>query len=86
MFIGIIGLLLPILPGWAFIFVALLLLFPESGKQIIERIRAWLKKRARRAETELRESEPRGSIAGSAETGGKPQGAASAAQKTNEKN
>lgn len=43
--IGIISLLLPLLPGWVLIFGGVLLLFPESGKKIVARVKEWLKKR-----------------------------------------
>lgn len=46
--IGLIGLLLPILPGWVFIFAAIYLLFPERGKDIVHwlesKINLWRKK------------------------------------------
>ncbi len=39
--LGIIGFLLPIIPGWPFILLAILLIKPEQGKKFKE----WLKKR-----------------------------------------
>lgn len=39
--VGLVGLLVPILPGWALIFVGLLLLFPKSGKKVVKKIRSY---------------------------------------------
>ena len=43
--IGIIGFLLPILPGWPFILVAIILLKPEKGQKITDWIKNKIKKR-----------------------------------------
>lgn len=37
--IGIIGLLLPILPGWILIFVAIPIIHPEYGKLMIDKLK-----------------------------------------------
>ena len=42
-FLGILGILLPILPGWATIFVGLVLIFPRWGKKMINKIVTLLK-------------------------------------------
>ena len=41
--IGIIGLLMPIIPGWLFLGLALIILSPEHGKKIVGRIKDMLK-------------------------------------------
>ena len=43
--IGIIGLLIPIIPGWLFLGLALIILSPEHGKKFIERIKNALYRR-----------------------------------------
>jgi len=35
LFIGVIGLILPILQGWIFLFIAIPLISPEHGKKIL---------------------------------------------------
>lgn len=42
--LGIIGFLLPLIPGWPFIILAILLIKPEQGKKFKE----WLKKRRKK--------------------------------------
>lgn len=42
--IGIIGLVLPILPGWVLIFAGIYLLSPEHGKAIVN----WLEEKIKR--------------------------------------
>lgn len=46
--LGLVGLLLPILPGWVFIFAGIYLIFPEHGKNIVHwlesKINRWRKK------------------------------------------
>ncbi len=37
--LGIVGLVLPIMPGWILIFLAIFLLFPATGDKIIERLK-----------------------------------------------
>jgi len=39
--VGIIGLLLPIVPGWLLIFVAIPLMSIEHGKKISARVKIW---------------------------------------------
>lgn len=39
--IGIIGLLLPIIPGWLFIFIAIPIMHPEYGRKAINKIKTW---------------------------------------------
>ncbi len=41
---GLLGLVLPILPGAAILFLAFVLLFPKEGEALIQRIRAAFKK------------------------------------------
>lgn len=41
---GIIGLLLPILPGWLLIFVAIPLISIEHGKKMSARLKTWKEK------------------------------------------
>ncbi|MFQ5649354.1 MAG: hypothetical protein ACE5IY_05380 [bacterium] len=41
--LGVLGLILPILPGIAFLFLAYVLVFPRQGQQAIVRIRKYLK-------------------------------------------
>lgn len=42
-FVGIIGLLVPIMPGWMFIFPGLALISPKSGRQLAENFKRKLK-------------------------------------------
>jgi len=41
--LGIIGLVLPLLQGFLFIFAGIILLFPEKGKKIIKKIKKFFK-------------------------------------------
>lgn len=41
--IGLVGIPLPIFPGWILIFAGILLMFPQDGKVMIEKIKLWLK-------------------------------------------
>ena len=43
--IGLIGFLLPIIPGWPFMLVAIILLKPEKGQKITDWIKIKIKKR-----------------------------------------
>ena len=43
LFLGLVGLVLPIVPGLAFLALAFLLLFPRQGDDILRRIKASLK-------------------------------------------
>jgi uncharacterized protein YqgC (DUF456 family) len=38
-FTGIIGLLVPVMPGWLLIFPGLAMLFPEKGKEIATKLK-----------------------------------------------
>jgi len=42
-FVGILGLILPIMPGWALIFLGLVLLFPRWGKKMVKKILTFLR-------------------------------------------
>ncbi|MBI2638692.1 hypothetical protein HYW83_03825 [Candidatus Peregrinibacteria bacterium] len=42
--IGIIGLLLPVLQGWLFIFIAIPLISPEHGKKMVAKLKEWINK------------------------------------------
>jgi hypothetical protein len=42
--LGVAGLIIPILPGWIFIFLGILLLFPARGERIINRLKAFKEK------------------------------------------
>lgn len=42
--LGIVGLLLPILPGWALIFAGIMLIYPERGKRIVQWLEEKIKK------------------------------------------
>lgn len=42
--LGVLGLLLPILPGTAFLLLAFLLVFPKDGERILNRIRKALRR------------------------------------------
>jgi len=39
LFLGIIGLFLPILQGWLFIFIAIPLISPAHGKKMVEKLK-----------------------------------------------
>jgi uncharacterized protein YqgC (DUF456 family) len=41
--LGIVGLILPILQGFLFIFAGIILLFPKEGKKIIRKIKKFFK-------------------------------------------
>ncbi len=42
--LGVLGLILPVIPGGALIVLGILLLFPLQGKRLIERIRAYYRR------------------------------------------
>ena len=42
--IGIVGLVMPILPGWALIFAGIILIYPEKGKKIVQ----WLEEKVKK--------------------------------------
>ena len=48
LFLGIIGLFLPILQGWLFILIAIPLISPEHGKKIVTKLKEWLKNKRNR--------------------------------------
>lgn len=50
--LGVLGLVLPIIPGMALIVLAVLLLFPLQGKKWIESIRAWYHKHMKQGATD----------------------------------
>ncbi len=37
--LGVVGLILPVMPGWILIFLGVLLLFPTTGDKILERLK-----------------------------------------------
>jgi len=37
--LGVVGLILPVMPGWILIFLGILLLFPATGDRIIEKLK-----------------------------------------------
>lgn len=41
--VGLLGLVLPIIPGVAVLFLAFMLLFPKHGEQLLKRIRQTIK-------------------------------------------
>lgn len=41
LFIGIIGLLLPVLQGWLFILIAIPLISPEHGRKMLAKLKEW---------------------------------------------
>ena len=43
--LGLLGLILPIIPGTVFLVLALLLLFPKDGEKLIEKIKRLLGKK-----------------------------------------
>lgn len=42
--LGVLGLILPVIPGVALIMLAILLLFPMQGQRLIDRIKRYVKK------------------------------------------
>lgn len=42
--LGIIGLLLPVLQGWLLIFVAIPIISPRHGKQMVAKLKEWGRK------------------------------------------
>jgi len=42
-FLGLLGLFFPILPGLALLFLGFLLVFPRQGEEVIHKIRKYLK-------------------------------------------
>ena len=42
--LGIIGLFLPILQGWLFIFIAIPLISPKHGKKMVAKMKEWKEK------------------------------------------
>jgi len=49
--LGLLGLVLPVIPGVALIMLAILLLFPMQGRRLIDRIRKYVKKTLGKRET-----------------------------------
>ena len=49
--LGVLGLVLPIIPGVALIMLGILLLFPMQGRRLIDRIRRFIRKFFRGSET-----------------------------------
>lgn len=45
LFLGIIGLFVPILQGWLLIFLAIPLIHPEYGKKMVEKLKRWKDKK-----------------------------------------
>ncbi|MFZ5515614.1 MAG: hypothetical protein ACOY90_03185 [Candidatus Zhuqueibacterota bacterium] len=41
--LGVIGLVLPIIPGFLFIGLGLALLYPKQGTELLERIKRWFR-------------------------------------------
>jgi len=43
--LGLLGLILPVIPGTVFLVLALLLLFPKDGERLIEKLKKYLSKK-----------------------------------------
>jgi len=41
--LGVIGLILPIIPGFLFIGLGLALLYPKQGTELLEKVKKWFK-------------------------------------------